>query len=77
MLPRDSEGVERCQVSGLASRLHVEFRADALRRYTCSAPKLSYKISQAMFCIAGSAKASPNQERRASLTALPLQAIVQ
>ena len=29
MLPRDSEGVERCQVSGLASRLLVEFRADA------------------------------------------------
>src|SRR5580704_205829 len=29
MLPRDSEGVERCQVSGLASRLHIEFRAHA------------------------------------------------
>ena len=29
MLPRDSEDVERCQLSGLASRLHVEFRADA------------------------------------------------
>src|SRR4029077_3988357 len=29
MLPRDSEGVERCQVSGLASRFHVEVRADA------------------------------------------------
>src|SRR5437899_10166581 len=29
MLPRDSEGVERCQVSGLASRLRVEFHTDA------------------------------------------------
>ena len=29
MLPRDSEGVDRCQVSGLAPRLHLEFCTDA------------------------------------------------
>jgi hypothetical protein len=29
-----------------------------LRRYRCSAPKLSHEISQAIFCIAGFAKAS-------------------
>jgi hypothetical protein len=29
VLPRDSQAVERCQVSGLASCLDVEFRADA------------------------------------------------
>jgi hypothetical protein len=29
MLPRDSESVDRCQVSGHVSRFHVEFRADA------------------------------------------------
>ena len=29
MLPRDSKGIERGQVSGIASRLYVEFRADA------------------------------------------------
>src|SRR5713101_7237657 len=28
MLPHGSEGVERCQESGLASRLHIELRAD-------------------------------------------------
>ena len=29
MLPRDSERVERCQVSGLPTCLDVEFRADS------------------------------------------------
>jgi hypothetical protein len=29
MLPRDSQAVERCQVSGLPSCLDVEFRAEA------------------------------------------------
>jgi hypothetical protein len=29
MLPRDSEGVDRGQVSGHAPRFHIEFRTDA------------------------------------------------
>ncbi len=29
MLPRDSQAVERCQVSGLPTCLDVEFRADS------------------------------------------------
>ena len=37
MLPRDSEGVERREVSRLAPRFHIELRADASNEFRLAA----------------------------------------